>query len=197
MSKSSLSVTPAVLAFAALISVANAQSPMTEDFIGLPPAPQWIKQPTTSEATKSPSTPKPIVRSLTPADRPNDELSPLRVVEIPLPPSFPAEAIWGATGRDTSGHIWVGVSTRGYGPSAHLLEYAPDTGKFRDRGDVVSELKHAGVWRVGEEQTKIHTKIFQAEDGYLYFRVFRRRRRVCQPGDQAQMGRTYLAPKAQ
>jgi acid phosphatase (class A) len=93
-------------------------------------------------------------------------------VEIPLPSSFPAEAIWGSTGRDASGHIWVGVSTRGYGPSAHLLEYAPDTGKFRDRGDVVSELKRAGVWRPGEDQIKIHTKIVQAEDGYLYFASF-------------------------
>ena len=171
-SKPSLSILSAVLAFAALIAAANAQSPPTEDFVGLPPTPRWIKQPTTSEAVEASSTPKPIVQSPTPSDRPNSKLSSLRVVEIPLPSSFPAEAIWGATGRDTSGHIWVGVSTRGYGPSAHLLEYAPDTGKFRDRGDVVSELKHAGVWRAGEDQTKLHTKIFQAEDGYLYFASF-------------------------
>ena len=187
MAKPSLTVLAAMFAFAALVSAASAQSPPAQDFvglppdpkpialppdpvpIGLPPDPQWIKQPTGETAG---SAPQPIVQSPTSDNRSNDTLPPPHVVEIPLPSSFPAEAIWGSTGRDASGHIWVGVSTRGYGPSAHLLEYAPDTGKIRDRGDVVSELKHAGIWREGEEQSKIHTKIFQAEDGYLYFASF-------------------------
>jgi hypothetical protein len=41
-----------------------------------------------------------------------------------------------------------------------------------DHGDVVSELKQAGVYRQGEGQIKIHTKIVQGEDGYLYFATF-------------------------
>ncbi|HSS14493.1 MAG TPA: hypothetical protein VLL04_11400 [Rhizomicrobium sp.] len=190
MSKLSLTALSAVLAFAAIISAANAQAPPTQEFtglppdpkpVGLPPDPKWIvspanplsiKPPAASEAAGPPSTSKPVAQPHTPGDRPGDTLAPTRAVEIPLPSSFPAEAIWGSTGRDTSGHIWLGVSTRGYGPSAHLLEYAPDTGKFRDRGDVISELKRAGVWREGEAQAKIHTKIFQAADGYLYFASF-------------------------
>jgi hypothetical protein len=95
-----------------------------------------------------------------------------RVVEIPLPNSLSAEAIWGATGRDASGHIWIGVSERGNGGSAHLFEYAPDSATLTDRGDVISELKYAGLYRSGEGQIKIHTKIIQADDGYLYFASF-------------------------
>jgi len=37
---------------------------------------------------------------------------------------------------------------------------------------VVGELKYAGLYRNGEGQIKIHTKIVQAEDGYLYFASF-------------------------
>lgn len=95
-----------------------------------------------------------------------------RVVEIPLPNSLSAEAIWGATGRDACGHIWIGVSERGNGGSAHLFEYAPDSATLTDRGDVISELKYAGLYRSGEGQIKIHTKIIQADDGYLYFASF-------------------------
>ena len=97
---------------------------------------------------------------------------PPRVVEIPIPSSARAEAIWGGTGRDASGHIWMGVSETGDGGSAHLFEYAPESGALTDRGDVVSELKQAGIYRAGEGQIKIHTKIIQAEDGYLYFASF-------------------------
>jgi hypothetical protein len=38
-----------------------------------------------------------------------------------------------------------------------------------DRGDVVSRLKELGLYRPGEGQMKIHSRIVQAEDGYLYF----------------------------
>jgi hypothetical protein len=103
---------------------------------------------------------------------PTDLNPPLRVVEIPIPASVHGDAIWGGTGRDARGHIWMGVSALGDGGSAHLLEYAPDSGILTDRGDVVSELKQAGVYRAGEGQIKIHTKIIQAEDGYLYFASF-------------------------
>jgi hypothetical protein len=88
--------------------------------------------------------------------------------------SFPtfrgASAIWGATGRDARGHIWFGVSASGVDiPSAHLFEYIPETGAVLDRGDVVSELRRSGIYRAGEGQMKIHSKILQGDDGYLYF----------------------------
>jgi hypothetical protein len=92
----------------------------------------------------------------------------LRVVSLP---SFPgAAAIWGATGRDHRGHIWFGVSTAPVpGRSAHLFEYDPTTDLASDRGDVMAQLRHDGLARDGEGQMKIHSKIVQADDGYLYF----------------------------
>ena len=79
-------------------------------------------------------------------------------------------AVWGATGRDSRGHIWFGVTAHEIEcPSAHLFEYVPKTGKLIDRGNVVDELKRAGVYRKGEGQMKIHSKIIQAADGHLYF----------------------------
>ena len=101
---------------------------------------------------------------------PADPYAQPSVARIPLP-EFPRDdAIWGATGRDDRGHIWLGVTAgRGDGASAHLVEFVPETGEFIDRGDVVSELKRCGVYREGESQEKIHTKIYQGIDGNLYF----------------------------
>jgi hypothetical protein len=95
-----------------------------------------------------------------------------QVREIPIPYFDHSDAIWGSSGRDNSGHLWFGVAAEGRGRSAHLLEFDPQSGKLTDRGDVVNELKHAGLYRPGEGQLKIHTKIVQAEDGYLYFGSF-------------------------
>ena len=90
--------------------------------------------------------------------------------EIRVPDFAGRYAIWGATGRDDRGHIWFGVSAEGVEiPSAHLFEYLPETGQTIDQGSVVTELKRCGVYRRGEGQMKIHSKIIQADDGYLYF----------------------------
>ena len=95
------------------------------------------------------------------------------VVEVPFPASPKLDSIWGSTGRDMRGHIWIGVSDgEGQRGSAHLFEYDPASGALTDRGDVVSELKYAGLYKPGASQNKIHTKIVQAEDGYLYFASF-------------------------
>ena len=108
------------------------------------------------------------------ADVPSALISPgqgtPQIKPIPIP-AFPGSyAIWGATGSDSRGHIWVGVSSKGIEiPSAHLFEFVPETDKLIDRGDVVSELKRAGLWREGEGQQKIHSRIVQASDGNLYF----------------------------
>ncbi len=92
----------------------------------------------------------------------------LRILAVPPLPR--ASAIWGATGRDSRGHIWFGVSAQsGEGPSAHLCEYIPESGEMVDRGDVVEQLRRAGIARAGEGQKKIHSKILQADDGHLYF----------------------------
>jgi len=86
-------------------------------------------------------------------------------------PKFPGMfAIWGATGRDSRGHVWFGVCghSRSH-PSAHLFELDPATGRVSDRGNVVDALKRCGVYRKGELQMKIHSRIHQAADGHLYF----------------------------
>ena len=89
---------------------------------------------------------------------------------VPLPYFEGAHAIWGATGQDSRGHIWFGVTTGGLTPnSAHLIEYVPETGRFTDRGDVVGELRRAGRLRAGEAQAKIHSKIVQGPDNFVYF----------------------------
>ena len=91
----------------------------------------------------------------------------LKIIQVP---DFPgADAIWGSTGRDRRGHIWFGVSANGGEHSARLFEYDPERDQMIDRGDVLSNLKIAGLYKKGERQIKIHSRIVQADDGYLYF----------------------------
>jgi hypothetical protein len=80
-----------------------------------------------------------------------------------------ATSVWGATGRDDNGDIWLGVSAAHSGMSAHLMRYDPDTDSWQDRGTVVDQLGAAGLRREGEGQVKIHSKIIPANDGWLYF----------------------------
>ena len=92
------------------------------------------------------------------------------VAQLFLPETVKGHCIWGATGYDSRGHVWFGVSREhAKTPSAHLVEYVPETGEMFDRGDVVSELKRCGVYRKGEGQGKIHSKIYEGQDGHLYF----------------------------
>lgn len=100
---------------------------------------------------------------------PSDPYRTPDVTEIPIPDFPGSSAIWGSTGRDDRGHIWIGVSTRGPDHSAHLFEYDPRTGAISDRGGALENLKKAGILRSGERQVKIHSKIIQGDDGYLYF----------------------------
>lgn len=100
---------------------------------------------------------------------PGDPYSSPRLKIIPVPDFPGADAIWGATGRDQHGHIWIGVSADGGEHSAHLMEYDPALDQLHDRGDVLSKLSSAGLLREGEQQIKIHSRIVVADDGYLYF----------------------------
>jgi hypothetical protein len=94
----------------------------------------------------------------------------VRIEPVTFPTITGAHAIWGAVGGDADGHIWTAVSLKGIpAPSAHLFEYDPRLRQLMERGDVVSELKRGGIWREGERQEKIHSRIVQAADGHLYF----------------------------
>lgn len=96
---------------------------------------------------------------------------------VPLPRVPGGMAIWGATGRDSRGHIWAGVSAVDTKqgdpvrtPSAHLLEYDPTSGEVADRGDALGQLRRLGLLtKDNERQEKIHSRIIQASDGRLYF----------------------------
>jgi protocatechuate 3,4-dioxygenase beta subunit len=91
------------------------------------------------------------------------------VKEIPVPATPLEDAIWGATGRDSRGHVWFAVSKANRpGASADLFELVPDSGQVIDHGNVCEELKKAGMLRPDEQQMKIHSKIYEV-DGCLYF----------------------------
>ena len=103
--------------------------------------------------------PRPMIESVGP-----------QVAQLGLPPFDGSHAIWGSTGQDETGHLWFGVTADGTAtPSAHLFEYDPSADQFTDRGDVVTQLTAAGVARKGEHQAKIHSRIVQGPDRYLYF----------------------------
>ena len=80
-----------------------------------------------------------------------------------------ANAIWGATGRDDSGNIWLGVSSRHGSSAAHLYQIPPGSDTPIDRGDAVSALRAQRIGPPQSMQGKIHSRIVQADDGYLYF----------------------------
>ena len=87
-----------------------------------------------------------------------------------MPPDVPdGKCVWGAIGRDPSGHLWIGVSTEAEGTSAHLIDFDPVSGAWHDRGAVVEQLRAAGLYRGGEGQVKIHSKIVPGADGWMYF----------------------------
>ncbi len=85
-------------------------------------------------------------------------------------PGFPgARAVWGATGRDRRGHVWFAVSAGGAEPSARLMEYDPDADQVAEHGDVLGELRRLGLFRAGQQQGAVHSRIALGADGGLYF----------------------------
>lgn len=91
------------------------------------------------------------------------------VVQILTVPSFTGHsAVWGATGSDHRGHVWLGVSTRLKG-EAHLFEFNPVAQQLTDHGSVRDQLTRLNLWKDGMSQNKIHSRIEQGPDGYLYF----------------------------
>jgi hypothetical protein len=94
----------------------------------------------------------------------------LKFERIELPSIPNAAAIWGGTGRDDTGTIYLGLCTEGDGEqSAHLIAYDPASKMCRDLGGVVEQLRRNGRVRPGDRQQKIHTKILQAKTGELWF----------------------------
>ncbi|MCX2981324.1 hypothetical protein EYC98_10655 [Halieaceae bacterium IMCC14734] len=92
-------------------------------------------------------------------------------IELNFPAS--AEAIWGAVGRDDNGNIYLGASSHaGENETAFLAQYKPSSNSLVQQSDTVTELKRLGLHRPGMGQNKLHSKFYQADDGYLYFASF-------------------------
>ena len=103
---------------------------------------------------------------------PDTAFAPPAVRELQLPAVPGGASVWGATGRDQRGRIYVGVSVHDTSESPHLFEFDPTTGQWRDRGNPRAELRRLGLLREGESQVKLHSRIVQAADGFLYFSSF-------------------------
>ena len=88
---------------------------------------------------------------------------------IALPDFWGAYAIWGATGNDRQGRIWIGVTSNDEKSGAHLVQFDPVAHSVIDRGDVMAELERVRPRKPGERQMKIHSRIVEMPDGYLYF----------------------------
>jgi len=95
---------------------------------------------------------------------------PPKVTVKTLPDFWGEYAIWGSSGVDRRGHIWLGITSNDDGSaSAHLFEYDPGADTVTDRGNVIEQLQKSGLKRPDEKQMKIHSRIVQMPDGYLYF----------------------------
>jgi hypothetical protein len=100
---------------------------------------------------------------------PSDPYRAPKLRQIALP-EFPGRhAVWGATGQDRVGRVWVGVSADGGEQSARLFRYDADSKRITAMGDVLGALRKLGTRPYGESQIKIHTRITEAADGWLYF----------------------------
>jgi hypothetical protein len=98
---------------------------------------------------------------------------PPAIKEIDFPVPSDGAAIWGATGRNDAGNIYFGVSTYSKEQrTAYLFQYDPVSQSTVAQGDVLGQLKKLGMDRPGMGQSKLHSKFYQADDGYLYFSSF-------------------------
>jgi len=89
---------------------------------------------------------------------------------IHLPDFWGEYAIWGSTGADSQGRIYLGITSNDQGSgSAHLFRYDPQSDAITDCGNVVEELTRLGLRAAGDKQMKIHSRIVQMPDGYVYF----------------------------
>lgn len=94
----------------------------------------------------------------------------LQVENIVVPTPEHPEAIWGSTGRDSEGNIWIGVSDgRSQRASARILKLTPSTGTMSDVSNIRHELGKVNLSEDDLSQAKVHSKFVEADDGYVYF----------------------------
>ncbi|MDG2220493.1 MAG: hypothetical protein P8L85_03885 [Rubripirellula sp.] len=89
---------------------------------------------------------------------------------ISLPKISHSNAIWGATGRDDLGNIYLGVFCNGSDrPSAALCRLSASASIATLLGDANSNLDRLDSSRSKPQQAKIHGKPVQADNGFVYF----------------------------
>lgn len=95
------------------------------------------------------------------------------VTQLEFPIISEGAVLWGATGRDDFGNIYFGVSSNSKNVgTAFLYQYSPQSNNMIKQSDVISQLENAGLYKKGVSQNKLHSKFYQADDGYLYFTSF-------------------------
>lgn len=95
---------------------------------------------------------------------------PPKIKGLLLPVSDGDEAILGSTGRDSKGRIYFGVSSNASSKcSAGILQFLPGTGRMGLLGRVDTAVASIALQRKASLQDKIHSKIYEASDGHLYF----------------------------
>jgi hypothetical protein len=96
-----------------------------------------------------------------------------KLENLEVPDYVGANSILGATGRDSQGRIYFGVAAFGVdNPSAALWRLDPSSDTFETLGLVNEQLDRLKIRRKidwPETQMKIHSKIYQAADGRMYF----------------------------
>ncbi|MDA9859261.1 hypothetical protein N9D23_14170, partial [Rubripirellula sp.] len=93
-----------------------------------------------------------------------------KLTELALPSVPHANAIWGATGRDDLGNVYLGVfCDYGERPSATLCRIVAGGNVATILGDANSNLDRIAFAAGESQQAKIHGKPVQANDGFLYF----------------------------
>lgn len=93
--------------------------------------------------------------------------------QVDLQTDAPGAAIWGASGRDNNGKIYLGLSSyNSVNDTSYLLQYDPLTGATKNQSDTVTQLKRARLYYDNFAQIKLHSKFIMGQDGYLYFSSF-------------------------
>lgn len=153
----------------------------------VPPAQVAVRPATPPRTSTSNTAPAPTTPVLTDdaslsgsrfTDIPLNPLTVPVVTSIPLPRTDESYAIWGSLGTDDQGLIWTAISSDGReGSSATLISYDPDEARALwegnvggvARGRVIDELQKTNLYKERMGQAKIHSRIVQGSDGYLYF----------------------------
>jgi hypothetical protein len=88
---------------------------------------------------------------------------------IALPVIAQANAIWGASGRDDLGNVYLGIYCDGGDrPSATLCRVDPESLEAIVLGDASINLERDPMNDPNSQQAKIHGKPVQADDGFVY-----------------------------